>query len=107
MPESEKELRRNIFRELLPYYGKLVRTKFFQKNTPCITAVERENPVIKGSCRKTWSAGVTEEISEEYFIAGGITIGLCYLLLKKKVFKYLRMSPCNSMIFELATIMII
>jgi hypothetical protein len=47
MSESEKEKRWNIFRELLPYNGKLVTPEFLQKSIPCIPVRERVNSIFK------------------------------------------------------------
>ena len=47
MSESEKELRWKIFRELFPYYEKLVTPEFLQKSIPCIPVRERVNSIFK------------------------------------------------------------
>ncbi|MBN1683790.1 hypothetical protein JW865_09600 [Candidatus Bathyarchaeota archaeon] len=45
MSEQEKEHRWNIFRELLPYYGKLVTLEFLQKTPICIPAINRTTSI--------------------------------------------------------------
>ena len=47
MSASEKEKRWNIFRELLPYNGKLVTPEFLQESIPCIRVRERVNSIFK------------------------------------------------------------
>jgi hypothetical protein len=55
VPEPEKEQRWNIFRALLPYYGKLVTPEFLRKTSIYIPEVERVHPLIEGIYKPAWS----------------------------------------------------
>ena len=55
MIETEKELCWNIFRELLPYYGKLVTPEFLRKTSLYIPNIERIHPLIMGIFKPAWS----------------------------------------------------
>jgi hypothetical protein len=49
MAAPVKDLRWNIFHELLPYNGKLVTQEFIQKIKPVIPVIKRINPIMQGS----------------------------------------------------------
>ena len=55
MPETEKELRWEIFRALLPYYGKIVTPDFLRKTFQHIPGIERIHPLIEGIYKPKWS----------------------------------------------------
>ncbi len=55
MPKTEKELRWEIFRELLPYYGKIVTPTFLRKTSEYIPGIERVHPLIEGIYKPKWS----------------------------------------------------
>jgi hypothetical protein len=55
MSESEKKQRWKIFRELIPYYGKLVSPDFLRKTSLYISSVERIHPLIEGIYKPAWS----------------------------------------------------
>ena len=76
MSEQEKEQRWNIFRELLPYYGKLVTPEFLQKAVPCIPVIKRIKPIIKWHCKPACSPGVNIDKSELMY--KGTTFSLCF-----------------------------
>ena len=48
MPKTEKQIRWEIFRALLPYYGKIVRPDFLRKTSGFIPGIERIHPLIEG-----------------------------------------------------------
>ena len=54
MPE-EKELRWEIFRALLLYYGKIVTPHFLRKTSDFIPGIERIHPLIEGIYKPKWS----------------------------------------------------
>ena len=48
MVVTEKQNRREIFRALLPYYGKIVSPQFLKKTAMIIPGIERIHPLIEG-----------------------------------------------------------
>lgn len=55
MPKTEKELRWEIFRALLPYYGKIVTPDFLRKTSEFVPGIERIHPLIEGIYKPKWS----------------------------------------------------
>ena len=55
MPETEKERRWEIFRALLPYYGKRVTPDFLRKTFEFVPGIERVHPLIEGIYKPKWS----------------------------------------------------
>ncbi len=55
MPKSEKERRWEIFRALLPFYGKIVVPDFLRKTSNFIPGIERVHPLIEGIYKPKWS----------------------------------------------------
>lgn len=55
MPKTEKELRWEIFRALLPYYGKIVTPDFLRKTSEFVPVIERVHPLIEGIYKPKWS----------------------------------------------------
>lgn len=55
MPKTEKELRWEIFRVLLPYYGKIVTPNFLRKTSAFIPGIKRIHPLIEGIYKPKWS----------------------------------------------------
>ena len=55
MSKTEKELRWEIFRALLPYYGKIVTPDFLRKTSDFIYGIERVHPLIEGIYKPKWS----------------------------------------------------
>lgn len=47
--------RRNIFRSLVPYFGKTLPAKFLQNTAPEIPSVDRVHPLIEGIYKPAWS----------------------------------------------------
>ena len=54
MPKTEKDLRWEIFRDLLPYYGKIVTPNFLRKTFQHIPGIERIHPLIEGIYKPKW-----------------------------------------------------
>lgn len=52
---QHKETRWEIFRALLPYYGKIIPAHFLQKTLDFIPGIERIHPLIKGIHKPRWS----------------------------------------------------
>ena len=55
MPKTEKEHRWEIFRALLPHYGKIVTPDFLRKTSVSIPGIERVHPLIEGIYKPKWS----------------------------------------------------
>jgi len=55
MPKIEKERRWEIFRALLPYYGKIVTPDFLRKTSVFVPGIERVHPLIEGIYKPKWS----------------------------------------------------
>lgn len=55
MPKTEKEIRWEIFRALLPYYGKIVTPEFLRKTSGFVSGIERVHPLIEGIYKPKWS----------------------------------------------------
>lgn len=55
MPKTEKELRWEIFRALLPYYGKIVTPEFLRRTSEFVPGIERVHPLIEGIYKPKWS----------------------------------------------------
>jgi hypothetical protein len=55
MAETEKEQRWEIFRALLPYYGKKVTPDFLRKTSQYIPGIERIHNLIEGIYKPKWS----------------------------------------------------
>jgi len=55
MPKTEKERRWEIFRALLPYYGKIVTPDFLRKTSEFVPGIERVHPLIEGIYKPKWS----------------------------------------------------
>ena len=55
MAETEKEQRWEIFRALLPYYGKKVTPDFLRNTSQYILGIERVHPLIEGIYKPNWT----------------------------------------------------
>lgn len=55
MPKTEKEIRWEVFRSLLPYYGKIVTPDFLRKTFVFIPGIDRVHPLIEGIYKPKWS----------------------------------------------------
>jgi len=55
MPKTEKQIRWEIFRALLPYYGKIVTPDFLRKTSGFIPGIERIHPLIERIYKPKWS----------------------------------------------------
>jgi putative restriction endonuclease len=55
MPKTEKELLWEIFRALLPYYGKIVTPDFLRSTSEFVPGIERVHPLIEGIYKPKWS----------------------------------------------------
>jgi predicted restriction endonuclease len=55
MPETEKEIRWDIFRALLPYYGKIVTPDFLRRTSDFVPGIGRIHPLIEGIYKPKWS----------------------------------------------------
>jgi len=55
MPKTEKERRWEIFRALLPYYGRIVTPAFLRKTSDFVSDIERIHPLIEGIYKPRWS----------------------------------------------------
>jgi len=55
MPKTEKQIRWEIFRALLPYYGKIVTPDFLRKTSAFIPGIDRIHPLIEGIYKPKWS----------------------------------------------------
>lgn len=55
MPKTEKDRRWEIFRALLPYYGKIVTPDFLRRTSEFVSGVERIHPLIEGIYKPKWS----------------------------------------------------
>jgi len=55
MPKTEKEHRWEIFRALLPYYGKIVTPDFLRKTSDFVPDIKRVHPLIEGIYKPKWS----------------------------------------------------
>jgi len=52
---ADLEKRRSVFRSLVPYFGKTLPAKFYQKTATQIPGVERVHPFIEGIYKPAWS----------------------------------------------------
>ena len=55
MPKTENERRWEIFRALLPYYGRIVTPAFLRKTSAFVSGIERIHPLIEGIYKPRWS----------------------------------------------------
>jgi len=55
MSQDDKNRRWNIFRALLPYYGKVVIPQFLRKTSDFIPDIDRIHPLIEGIYKPKWS----------------------------------------------------
>ncbi len=55
MPKTEKQIRWEIFRALLPYYGKIVTPHFLRRTSDFVPGIERVHPLIEGIYKPKWS----------------------------------------------------
>ena len=55
MPRTENERRWEIFRALLPYYGRIVTPAFLRKTSDFVSGIERIHPLIEGIYKPRWS----------------------------------------------------
>ena len=55
MPKRENERRWEIFRALLPYYGRIVTPAFLRKTSTFVSGIERIHPLIEGIYKPRWS----------------------------------------------------
>jgi len=55
MPKTEKERRWEIFRTLLPHYGKIATPDFLRKTSAFVPGIERIHPLIEGIYKPKWS----------------------------------------------------
>jgi len=55
MAKTEKQIRWEIFRALLPNYGKIVTPDFLRKTSGFIPGIERIHPLIEGIYKPKWS----------------------------------------------------
>jgi hypothetical protein len=55
MPKTEKNRRWEIFRALLPYYGKIVTPDFLRKTSDFVLGIKRIHPLIEGIYKPKWS----------------------------------------------------
>jgi len=55
MAKTEKEIRWEIFRALLPYYGKTVTPDFLRKTSGFIPGIDMIHPLIEGIYKPKWS----------------------------------------------------
>jgi hypothetical protein len=55
MLKTEKNRRWEIFRALLPYYGKIVTPDFLRKTSDFVLGIQRIHPLIEGIYKPKWS----------------------------------------------------
>jgi hypothetical protein len=53
--EADLDKRRSVFRSLVPYFGKTLPARFYQKTATQIPGVERVHPLIEGIFKPAWS----------------------------------------------------
>jgi hypothetical protein len=64
MAAPDKQLRWNIFRELFPYYGKLVTPHFYQKDISCIPVFKKVHFFIEYLYTIAWSSYIKRILFE-------------------------------------------